>query len=83
MRERVFTDSRDSRTRGVYLGAGKNGAPNRHVRIREVTCTDHHRQGISVITAENLLIENTILKNTAGTPPAIRSRTAGTSSTLR
>ena len=38
--------------------------------IRDVVCDRNYRQGISVITAENLLIENCLLKNTAGTAPA-------------
>jgi len=55
---------------GIYLGAGRGGATNRNVVIRDVVCDRNYRQGISVITAENLLIENCVLKNTAGTPPA-------------
>lgn len=55
---------------GIYLGAGRGGEPNRNVLIRDVICDRNYRQGISVITAENLLIENCVLKNTAGTAPA-------------
>lgn len=55
---------------GIYLGAGRQGEPNRNVVIRDVVCDRNYRQGISVITAENLLIENCVLKETAGTPPA-------------
>ncbi|MCR4411616.1 MAG: right-handed parallel beta-helix repeat-containing protein [Thermoguttaceae bacterium] len=55
---------------GIYLGAGPKGQTNRNVTIREVTCDRNYRQGISVITAEGLLIENCTLKDTAGTPPA-------------
>jgi len=40
------------------------------VVIRDVICHDHHRQGISVIGAVNLLIENTVMSNTRGTGPA-------------
>jgi hypothetical protein len=39
------------------------------VVIRDVTCHDNHRQGISVIGAVNLLIENCVLSGTSGTPP--------------
>lgn len=52
---------------GIYVGAG--GGPCVDVRIRDVVCDRNHRQGISVISAENLLIENCILKNTGGTAP--------------
>lgn len=55
---------------GIYLGAGRGGQTNRNVVIRDVVCDRNYRQGISVITAENLLIENCVLKNTKGTPPA-------------
>jgi hypothetical protein len=55
---------------GIYLGAGRNRQTNRNVIIRDVVCDQNYRQGISVITAENLLIENCVLKNTAGTAPA-------------
>ena len=55
---------------GIYLGAGPGGAPCKDVVIRDVTCDRNYRQGISVISAENLLIERCLLKGTAGTPPA-------------
>jgi Right handed beta helix region len=54
---------------GIYLGTGKAGVTNRDVLIKDVTCDRNYRQGISVITAENLLIENCILRETGGTPP--------------
>ncbi|MBM4094224.1 MAG: right-handed parallel beta-helix repeat-containing protein [Planctomycetes bacterium] len=55
---------------GIYLGAGSGGAPCKDVVIRDVICDRNYRQGISVISAENLLIERCVLKGTAGTPPA-------------
>lgn len=55
---------------GIYLGAGPGGAPCKDVVIRDVVCDRNYRQGISVISAENLLIERCVLKDTAGTPPA-------------
>ena len=60
----------DSGGDGIYLGTGSKGATNKDFVIRDVICDRNYRQGISVITAENLLIENCVLKNTAGTPPA-------------
>lgn len=53
---------------GIYLGSG-SGRPNRQVVIRGVDCYANHRQGISVISADSLLIENCTLRNTAGTAP--------------
>ena len=55
---------------GIYLGVGPGGATNLNVHIKDVVCDRNYRQGISVITAENLLIEDTVMSNTAGTPPA-------------
>ncbi|MFA9476974.1 right-handed parallel beta-helix repeat-containing protein [Phycisphaerales bacterium AB-hyl4] len=63
---------------GIYLGiSGWHGTPStedrplysQNIVIREVTCRDNHRQGISVISVRGLLIEDTILENTRGTPP--------------
>jgi len=54
---------------GIYIGAGLAGATNTDVLIKNVTCDGNYRQGISVITAENLRIEDTILRNTSGTWP--------------
>ncbi len=54
---------------GIYLGIGSEGRTNTNITIKDVVCDDNYRQGISVITAENLLIENTVMRNTGGTPP--------------
>ncbi len=60
---------RDSGGDGIYLGIGSNGETNLGVHIHDVICDSNYRQGISVITAENLLIEDTIMRNTSGTAP--------------
>lgn len=54
---------------GIYLGADKPGVTNKNIHIKDVICDKNYRQGISVITADNLLIENTIMRDTAGTAP--------------
>lgn len=59
----------DSGGDGIYLGASKPGVPCSDVTIQNVVCDNNYRQGISVISARNLLIENCILKNTSGTAP--------------
>ena len=51
---------------GIYLGVSKRGVPDENVVIQDVVCDRNYRQGISVIAARNLLIENTVMKNTAG-----------------
>ena len=55
---------------GIYLGSAKSGVSNVGIHIKDVICDKNYRQGISVITAENLLIENTVMRDTAGTAPA-------------
>lgn len=55
---------------GIYLGCERSDRPNRYIHIKDVVCDKNYRQGISVISAENLLIENTVMRNTAGTAPA-------------
>jgi hypothetical protein len=54
---------------GIYLGTTHGKPLNRKVVIRRVDCNANHRQGISVISAENLLIEDCLLRNTDGTDP--------------
>ena len=54
---------------GIYLGVGAKWATNKDILIKDVTCDKNYRQGISVITAENLLIEGCTLINTGGTNP--------------
>lgn len=54
---------------GIYLGSTKQQRGCKDVVIRDVVCDGHHRQGISVISAENLLIEHCTLSNTKGTAP--------------
>lgn len=54
---------------GIYLGVTNKGVTNKDVLIKDVVCVDHNRQGISVISAENLTIENTVMKDTWGTAP--------------
>ena len=56
---------------GIYVGvAGDKGAPSENITIRRVVCDDNNRQGISVISVKNLLIEGCVLSNTRGTAPA-------------
>lgn len=62
----------DSGGDGIYIGrgTGKDGQPNSdNIHIKDLLCDNNYRQGISVISASNLLIENSIFQNTRGTPP--------------
>ena len=56
---------------GIYLGtSGATKLPCRDVTIRRVDCVENNRQGISVINVDGLLIEDVVLRDTNGTPPA-------------
>lgn len=54
---------------GIYIGSTRTHRWCENVVLRNNTCHDHHRQGISVISAVRLLIENCTLTGTRGTPP--------------
>ena len=54
---------------GIYLGVSKRGVPCENIEITNVFCDGNNRQGISVISAKNLLIEDCNLSNTVGTAP--------------
>ncbi len=49
---------------GIYVGRG-----SADIDIRRVECSDHYRQGISVISARNLTIADSRFTATKGTPP--------------
>ncbi|MCQ2389821.1 MAG: right-handed parallel beta-helix repeat-containing protein [Kiritimatiellae bacterium] len=53
----------------VESGGDGIGVTGRNITIRNCVCDRNHRQGISVFSAENLLIEDCVLSNTSGTPP--------------
>lgn len=55
---------------GIYIDGDGDVRYSTDITIRDVVCFDNHRQGISVISAENLLIENSVFANTWGTAPA-------------
>lgn len=59
----------DSGGDGIYVGAKPAPVPCRNVVIRDCICDNNNRQGISVISADGLLIERTVMKNTRGTAP--------------
>ncbi len=57
---------------GIYVSTGTNfGKPEgcRDILLEDLILDDHHRQGISVISAENLMIRNCRISNTSGTQP--------------
>jgi len=54
---------------GIYIGSSGKLRWCEDVVIRNVVCHDNHRQGMSVIGAVNLLVENSVFSDTQGTPP--------------
>jgi hypothetical protein len=61
---------RDTGGDGVYLGDAGEPGYNRDIVIQDVLFDNNYRQGISVISAENLLVHNCVFKDTGGTGPA-------------
>jgi hypothetical protein len=50
---------------GIYLGTSSNpGTPNDNIVIEDVICDGNARQGISIISAKNLTINNCTFQNT-------------------
>lgn len=54
---------------GIYISNSKGRGPCKNVLIENVVCDDNHRQGISIISAVDLLIKNSRFINTSGTAP--------------
>ena len=53
---------------GIYLGASQ-GLYNDNVLIKDVVLDNNHRQGISVISARDMTIDNAVILDTSGTNP--------------
>lgn len=45
------------------------GGNSRNVTIRNCVCDRNHRQGLSICSGENVLVENCVFSNTSGTAP--------------
>ena len=61
----------DSGGDGIYVGdSDPKHACCKNVLIQDVTFDNHYRQGLSVISADGITVENCLFKNTSGTPPA-------------
>lgn len=62
---------RDSGGDGIYIGAAVNSpAYCENITIKDCICDNNYRQGISITSAENVLIDNCIFRNTSGTLPS-------------
>lgn len=54
---------------GFYVGSSGKNRWSEDVTIRDCVSHDNHRQGLSVISAQDLLVENCTFSGTSGTPP--------------
>ncbi len=54
---------------GIYVGSGGGNDYSENIIIRNVVCDNNHRQGLSVVSVDGILVENSVFKNTHGTPP--------------
>ncbi|HYL38483.1 MAG TPA: right-handed parallel beta-helix repeat-containing protein [Bryobacteraceae bacterium] len=54
---------------GFYVDGGAGRPASEDIVIRNCVAHDNHRQGISVISAVNLLVENCFFSGTSGTAP--------------
>jgi len=60
---------RDSGGDGIYIGGGRQDHC-KDIRIRDVVCDNHYRQGMSITSVDGLTVEGATFKNTWGTPPS-------------
>ena len=61
---------RDSGGDGIYIGNTGKQAYCKDILIKDVVCDNNYRQGISIIGADGLLVEDCVFQNTWGTPPS-------------
>lgn len=61
---------RDTGGDGIYLGDSGEPGYSRAVTIADVLFENNYRQGISLISAEDVVIHNCVFKDTGGTGPA-------------
>jgi len=61
---------RDSGGDGVYINGGSEQKHCKNIHLKDVVCDNNYRQGISIISVDGLLVENSAFNNTWGTPPS-------------
>lgn len=54
---------------GVYVGTTTPSGYSSNVVVKDVKLNNNHRQGISVISVQDLLVDNAVITNTSGTAP--------------
>ena len=53
---------------GIYIAGGRRPF-SKDIVLKDVVADNNYRQGISVISVDGLLIEDSVLRGTEGTPP--------------
>ena len=61
---------RDSGGDGIYIQGGGKLTYSKDIHIKDVLCDNNYRQGISIISVDGLLVEDSAFNNTWGTPPS-------------
>ena len=61
---------RDSGGDGIYVAGGGKLTYSKDIHLKDVVCENNYRQGISVISVDGLLVEDSQFNNTWGTPPS-------------
>lgn len=54
---------------GFYLGSSGKNRWAEGITLRDCAADDNHRQGLSITSGQNILVENCVFSNTRGTPP--------------
>lgn len=54
---------------GFYIGSSGKNRWAEGITLRDCISDDHHRQGLSITSGQNILVENCLFSNTDGTPP--------------
>jgi hypothetical protein len=59
----------DSGGDGIYIDGWKQGEFSQNIWIEDVVSENHKRQGMSIISAQNVWVNNSVFKDTKGTLP--------------
>jgi len=54
---------------GFYIGSSGKNRWAENITLRDCIAYDNHRQGLSITSGQNILVENCIFSNTSGTAP--------------
>ena len=60
---------KDSGGDGIYIAGSKKGEFSENIQIENIVSDNNKRQGMSIVSAKNVTVKNSIFKNTKGTLP--------------